>query len=130
MKNRIKALRTKIGIAAGATVLAGVGIGAMATPAQAAFSDCSAGALCAYLSTSGGGSPGQVFGDNSNLRQYDKFARAKSLKNNGNQCNVRLWVGTGFTGDNHRLTRGNVISNTQTWNNGMFRNGVGANKWC
>ncbi|MFE6721885.1 peptidase inhibitor family I36 protein [Streptomyces albidoflavus] len=129
---RGKALRTRIGLTAGATLIAGLGLGAVGTPAQAAWVDCDPGALCAYLQTNGGGSPGRVYGDNANLRQYDKFARARSLVNNGTQCNVRLWPHTGLTGQSYVMLRGERISDTERASsaNGMFRNGVGSNRWC
>jgi hypothetical protein len=127
--SRIKAIRTKAAVLAGATVLAGLGVGAMAAPAQAAWSDCDGGALCAYLSANGGGTPGQVFGNNSNLRQYNKFNNARSAYNNGNSCDVRIWTLLNREGSSALLHRGNAIYDTHTWNNGQFRYGIASNTW-
>ncbi|MDB1087270.1 peptidase inhibitor family I36 protein [Streptomyces sp. ACA25] len=131
--SRVKALRAKIGITMGATLLAGLGLGATATPAHAAWSDCPPGALCAYLYTSGGGTPGKVYGNNSNLRIYDKFARAKSVFNNGTQCHVTIWPGTNQGGNgSYRLQRGSRLIDTRAPEavGGLFRNGIGSNRWC
>ncbi|MDG9703100.1 peptidase inhibitor family I36 protein [Streptomyces sp. DH37] len=127
--SRIKAARSKVALAAGAAVLAGLGVGATAAPAQAAWSDCSSGALCAYLSTNGGGDPGEVFGNNNDLRQYNKFNNARSVYNNGNQCDVRIYTLLNRQGSSVVLHRGNAIYDTHTWNGGMFRYGVASNVW-
>ncbi|MFR9724635.1 peptidase inhibitor family I36 protein [Streptomyces sp. MS19] len=113
-------------VAAGATLLAGLGLGVVATPAQAAWSDCDSGALCAYTETSGGGTPGQVWGDNGDLRQYNKFDNAKSLYNNGNYCDVALFTNTWFRGTGQTLHRGYVLRDTDGT---AYENGVGSNIW-
>lgn len=122
-------IRKKLAAVLGTAALAGLGIAATATPASAAWSDCDSGALCAYLSDSGGGTPGQVFGDNSNLLQYNKFDNAESLKNNGNSCDVRIYDQTGYTGNSFILHRGNVVSNLDTFYNGDYADDVSSNRW-
>lgn len=111
-------------------MLAGLGVGAMATPAQAAWADCPAGALCSYLNATGGGAPGTVYGDNSNLRGFTKFNLSRSVFNNGTQCHVRIYTGTGFTGDSYRMLRGSRIVNTKDFAGGQFSGGIGSNRWC
>jgi hypothetical protein len=123
-------IRKKIAAAVGAAVLAGLGIGATATPANAAWTDCSSGSLCAYLGDSGAGDPGQVSGNNSNLLQYSKFDNAESVYNNGNDCNVRVWNGTNYSGSYFTLERGYVISNLDTYRNGIFADDLASNRWC
>ncbi|MBE8474358.1 peptidase inhibitor family I36 protein [Streptomyces justiciae] len=122
-------IRTRIAAAIGAAALAGLGVAATATPASAAYSDCSSGALCAYLSDNGVGDPGEVFGDNSNLLQYNKFNNAESVYNNGNSCDVRIYDQTGYTGDSFVLHRGYVINNLDAYENGDFADDLASNKW-
>jgi hypothetical protein len=120
----------KIAAVVGAAVLTGLGVAVTATPANAAYSDCDSGALCAYLYDDGVGTPGQVFGDNSNLLQYDKFNNAESVYNNGNDCNVRIWNSTGYSGSSFTLSRNYVISNLDGYSNGIFADDLASNKWC
>ncbi|WP_338898053.1 peptidase inhibitor family I36 protein [Streptomyces sp. TG1A-60] len=115
------------GIALGGLALAAVGTLATAAPANAAWSDCPSGALCAYLGTYGAGDPGTVYGDNNNLLQYNKFNNAESLYNNGNNCNVRIFSGLNKTGSSYVLNRGRTnptLANTVWWHN------VASNDWC
>ncbi|MFD6281905.1 peptidase inhibitor family I36 protein [Streptomyces sp. NPDC060209] len=123
------ALRTKAAVAAGAVLLAGLGVAATAAPAQAAISDCSAGALCAWLATGYAGDPGEVFGDNTNLRQYNKFNNAGSVYNHGNDCDVRIYTLKDHEGRSYLLRRGHAISNLNTFSDGLFQYGIGSNKW-
>lgn len=127
--SRLRGIRAKVGIASGAVLLAGLGMGATAAPAQAAQSDCSAGALCAYLATDYAGDPGEVYGDNSDLRQYEKFNNAKSAYNNGNSCDVRIYTLLGYEGSSYLLKRGTGIGDLTTFNGGQFEYGIAANKW-
>ncbi|MDO0935737.1 peptidase inhibitor family I36 protein [Streptomyces sp. DG2A-72] len=122
-------IRNKIAAVVGAAALAGLGIAATATPANAAWSDCSSGALCAYLSDNGGGDPGEVFGDNTNLLQFNKFDNAESVYNNGNSCDVRIYDQTGYSGNSFILHRARVVSNLDTWMNGNFADDVASNRW-
>ncbi|MEU3900439.1 peptidase inhibitor family I36 protein [Streptomyces sp. NPDC045251] len=121
--------RKKIAAALGAATLAGLGIFATATPASAAWSDCDSGALCAYLSDNGGGTPGQVFGTNSNLLQYNKFDNAESLYNNGNSCDAHIFDETNFNGNNFILGRGWAIGNLDGVYGGTYADDVASNKW-
>ncbi|MFD5749889.1 peptidase inhibitor family I36 protein [Streptomyces sp. NPDC127033] len=124
---RITRFRTRVAATtAGGALLAGVGLGMTATPAQASWDDCDSGALCAYTQTYGGGTPGQVWGDNVNLRQYNKFDNAKSLYNNGNNCDVVLFTNTWLRGTAQLFPRGYVVSDTDGTN---FEDGVGSNYW-
>jgi hypothetical protein len=107
--------------------LAATGAVVTAAPASASYSDCPSGGLCGYLGVNGSGTPGVVYGDNSNLLQYNKFNNAESLFNNGNSCNVRIYSGTGYTGYSYVLSRGyfnGSLANTVYWHN------VAANNWC
>ncbi|MFI8949307.1 peptidase inhibitor family I36 protein [Streptomyces sp. NPDC053750] len=122
-------IRTKIAAAFGAAALAGLGIAATATPASAAWTDCSSGALCAYLGDNGAGDPGEVFGDNTNLLQYTKFNNAESVYNNGNDCNVRVYNGTGYTGSSFLLLRGYTIGNLDSYSGGIFADDLASNRW-
>jgi hypothetical protein len=70
-----KGVRAKAAIASGAVLLAGLGVAATASPAQAVKSDCDSGALCSWLNTSYVGASGQVWGNNTDLRQYDGARR-------------------------------------------------------
>ncbi|SNB88637.1 MULTISPECIES: peptidase inhibitor family I36 protein [unclassified Streptomyces] len=127
---KIKGVRAKAAIASGAVLLAGLGMAATASPAQAAKSDCSSGALCAWLSSSYAGTPGQVWGNNTNLRQYDKFNNAGSVYNNGNSCDVRIYTLMGYEGRTHLLKRGASISGLRThFSDGRFGSGIASNTW-
>ncbi|MEV7872055.1 peptidase inhibitor family I36 protein [Streptomyces sp. NPDC088124] len=124
---RITQFRTRVAATtAGGALLAGVGLGLTATPAQAGWDDCDSGALCAYTQTKGGGTPGQVWGDNVNLRQYNKFDNARSLYNNGNNCDVVLFTNTWLRGKAQLFPRGYVVSDTDGTN---IEDGVGSNYW-
>ncbi|MYX04468.1 hypothetical protein GTY72_33365 [Streptomyces sp. SID8378] len=126
----MKGVRAKAAIASGAVLLAGLGMAATASPAQAAKSDCSSGALCAWLSSSYAGTPGQVWGNNTNLRQYDKFNNAGSVYNNGNSCDVRIYTLMGYEGRTHLLKRGASISGLRThFSDGRFGSGIASNTW-
>jgi hypothetical protein len=125
-----KGVRAKAAIAAGAVLLAGLGVAATASPAQAAKSDCDSGALCAWLNTSYVGTPGQVWGNNTDLRQYDKFNNAASVYNNGNSCDVRLYTLKDYEGRTHLLKRGASIAALKTYfDDGRFKYGIASNKW-
>ncbi|WP_327317357.1 peptidase inhibitor family I36 protein [Streptomyces sp. NBC_01235] len=122
-------IRKKIAAAVGAAALAGLGIAATATPASAAWSDCSSGALCAYLGDSGAGDPGEVFGDNTNLEQYNKFNNAESVYNNGNSCDVRIYDEQNYGGNSFVLHRGNAVYNLDTWYDGTYADDLASNRW-
>ncbi len=124
-------IRKKIAAAASATLLAGLGVTMAAAPANASWSDCSSGALCAYLGDYGSGDPGEVFGDNTNLLQYYKFNYAESLYNNGNSCDVIIHDQTGsHNGDWFLLKRGDTVGNLDGFRSGDFADDVAANHWC
>lgn len=53
---RVRALRSKASLFAGATLLAGIGVGITASPAQAAsYADCTSGNICFYTGDNGTG---------------------------------------------------------------------------
>lgn len=109
-----------------AVAMAGLGAGiATATPAAAAA--CPSGALCAYLSANYSGDPGTVYGNNSNLLQYNKFNNAVSVSNSGTQCSVRIYSGTGRTGSSVVIPRGYGIGNLSGT---AFYKNVASNHWC
>ncbi|MFW6690355.1 peptidase inhibitor family I36 protein [Streptomyces sp. MAR4 CNX-425] len=121
--------RAKIAAAATAAVLAGIGVAATATPASAAWGGCRSGALCAYVQPNGGGDPGEVFGDNSNLRQYTKFDNVESIWNNGNNCNVRLYEGLSRSGDSYVLSRGYATYDLYATRRDFYHD-IDSNNWC
>ena len=122
-------IRTRIAAAFGAAVLAGLGIAATATPASAAYSQCDSGALCAYLYDSGVGTPGQVFGNNTNLEQYDKFNNAESVYNNGNSCDVHIYNQQNYGGTVGLLKRGYAIHDLDSESGGTWADDIASNYW-
>lgn len=94
------------------------------------WSDCPAGALCAYLSPNGDGTPGKVYEDNANLLQYDKFNNAQSVYNNGNNCNVALFSGLNWSGSRYVLARGYAIYNLNDPGWEPWLRNVASNDWC
>jgi hypothetical protein len=122
-------IRTRIAAAFGAAVLAGLGVAATATPASAAYSQCESGALCAYLYDSGTGTPGQVFGNNTNLEQYDKFNNAESVFNNGNSCDVHIYDERNYAGTNALLKRGYAVHDLDSVMDGAFADDIASNYW-
>lgn len=122
-------IRKKLAAVVGTAMLAGLGIAATATPASAAYGDCTPGALCAFLGDNGAGDPGEVFGNNSNLLQYTKFDNAESVFNRGNECDVRIYSKTGYTGYSFILHRGKYVSDLDSWLSGHYADNVASNKW-
>jgi hypothetical protein len=123
----MKSLAKRAAGAIGALGLVTVGMLATAAPANAGLQHCSSGALCAYLGENGAGDPGEVFGNNANLHQYNKFDNAESLYNNGNSCNVRVYSKINYAGTSRTIPMGYVmysLSGTGLWHS------VGSNTWC
>ncbi|MEZ7002100.1 peptidase inhibitor family I36 protein [Streptomyces sp. SCSIO 75703] len=118
---------TRIAAVASAVAFAGGGLLVTAGPAQAAKSDCPKTYLCSWATTNFSGTPGKVQGDNSNLRQYAKFANSRSMYNNGTSCSVRVWSGTSFTGSSTVFKIGYQLHDT---GNSVLKNGAGSNRWC
>lgn len=119
--------RVKIVSATSVALLAILGALVTAGPAEASWSQCPSGALCAYVYQYGGGTPGPVWDNNRDLRQYHKFRNAESLYNNGNYCHVRIYYGVGHTGPNYVLHRGYTnptLRGTVWWHH------VHSNKWA
>ncbi|WP_419996689.1 peptidase inhibitor family I36 protein [Streptomyces boninensis] len=118
-------------IAKAAIALSGAALAAAATlatagPANAAWSDCPDGGLCAYLGDDGAGTPGVVYGDNKDLLQYYKFDNADSIYNNGNSCNVRIYNGRNYTGSSFVLDNGWMAPNLSS----TYKDDVSSNNWC
>jgi hypothetical protein len=128
-------IRRKIAAGLAAAIVTTVGLTAVPSAAQAGWSDCPAGALCAYTATDGGGAPGKVTGDNADLLQYSKFNNAASLYNNGRNCNVAVYSKKNWTGTRKVLDRGDKQADLDSlWNkiNGwsdLYKN-VASNDWC
>ncbi|WP_369197822.1 peptidase inhibitor family I36 protein [Streptomyces djakartensis] len=121
----MKLMVSKAGVLLGAAALAATTL-MTAGPANAAWSDCPSGALCAYLGTGGAGDPGTVYGDNTNLLQYNKFNNAESLYNNGNNCDVRVYSGLNYTGSVATAQRGWTYSPLYS----PWKDNVASNRWC
>lgn len=122
-------MRAKAGIAAGAMLLGGLGVAATASPAQASFTDCPSGSLCAFTLTNYGGTPGKVSGDNKDLLQYTKFDYANSVYNNGKSCEVQIFTKKNYEGESTVLKRKGAIPNLDTFADGKFKDGIASNKW-
>ncbi|MDV5145579.1 peptidase inhibitor family I36 protein [Streptomyces sp. SBC-4] len=112
---------------ASVAVIAAAGLGAGVTASPAAAAACPSGALCAYLSANYAGDPGTVYGNNSNLLQYNKFNNAVSVSNSGNDCSVRIYSGTGRTGSSVNIPRGYGIGNLSGT---AFYKNIASNHWC
>jgi len=112
------------GLIAAAAMTGAVLVGSTA-PAQADV--CPSGGFCAYSQYNYGGSPGVVYGNNTNLQQYTKFANAKSMSNSGTQCSVRAYSGRSYTGSSVLLQRGYGIGNLSGT---AYYNHVYSNRWC
>lgn len=125
--NKIRNAHSRTRLTAGVVLLSALGIGLSAAPAHAAKSDCYAGAFCAYSQSSYAGTPGKVYQNNTDLTGYYSFSNPKSIYNNGNSCDVTIYTGKGYTGNQMTLERGVAynLSSTST-----FRiNGIASNKW-
>ena len=113
--------------AVGATLLAGLGVGLTAPSAQAAKSDCYAGAFCAYTQSNHAGTPAKVYQNNTDLTMYASFAKPKSLYNRGNSCDVIMYTGKNYSGNQMLVERGDAFNVSA---DSTFRkNGIGSNKW-
>ncbi|NEB12046.1 hypothetical protein G3I32_24920 [Streptomyces coelicoflavus] len=120
----------KIGATVGAAMLAGLAVAATASPAGAdPWAGCRSGALCAYTQANGYGDPGEVFGDNDNLRQYTKFDDVASIWNNGESCNVELFEGLNHSGDSYVLNRGWATYDLKN-DRPDFYHDIDSNDWC
>ncbi|MFJ8104533.1 peptidase inhibitor family I36 protein [Streptomyces sp. NPDC096132] len=122
----MKRILAKAGVVLGSVALATTGAVVTAAPANAAWS-CPSGALCAYTAPDGDSAYGDVYADNSDLLRFTKFDNAESLRNNGNNCNVRVYSGLNYTGSSFVIPRGYYVptlANTVYWHN------VASNDWC
>jgi hypothetical protein len=120
--------RTRRGVLSGAMAsLALAAVTLAADPAAAA--PCPSGALCAYTSPNYVGTPGPVYGNNTNLLQYARFNNAESVVNNGRQCGVRIYNGRNYSGANVWIPRGYGYTRLYTQNRPMYHN-IASNRWC
>ncbi|KUL31694.1 peptidase inhibitor family I36 protein [Actinoplanes awajinensis] len=118
---RLRMFTASLAVAtATATVLVG-------SPAQAVPDDCPSGGLCAYTGQSFSGSRGVVYANNTNLLQYNAFNNAESVANNGNDCNVRIYSGTSYTGSTVTIARGAQYTSLT---GSPLRDNIASNKWC
>ncbi|MFJ6610882.1 peptidase inhibitor family I36 protein [Streptomyces sp. NPDC091289] len=118
---------TRIAVVASTLALAGGGMVATAGSAQAARSDCPKTYLCSWAVPAFAGTPGKVAGNNTNLRQYTKFANSRSMYNNGSSCSVRVWSGTSQTGSSLVFKIGYFMNETK---GSALQRGAGSNRWC
>ncbi|WP_446047723.1 peptidase inhibitor family I36 protein [Streptomyces olivaceus] len=87
----VRALRTKAGLAAGATVLAGLGLGAATAPAQATATaySCPSGDICFYTGDDGTGDRCNWNGNDNDWRNgaikcsWAADKKVRSVYNNG-----------------------------------------------
>ncbi|WP_159392534.1 peptidase inhibitor family I36 protein [Streptomyces niveus] len=108
-------------------MLSVVGLSLTAPQAQAAKSDCYAGAFCAYTQDSFAGTPGKVYENNTDLTGFNSFAHPKSIYNHGNSCDVTIYTGKGYTGSQMTIERGDAYT---LGSGSTFRlNGIASNKW-
>ncbi|MGC9535336.1 peptidase inhibitor family I36 protein [Streptomyces sp. UG1] len=120
-------IRTRSAALAGALLAAGLGVATAAAPAHAAKSDCPAGALCAYTQSNFAGTPGKVYQNNADLTPYYSFRNVKSVYNHGNSCDVTIYTGTNYTGNQMTIERGDAYN----FGSGstFVQNGIKSNKW-
>ncbi|MFF6874510.1 MULTISPECIES: peptidase inhibitor family I36 protein [unclassified Streptomyces] len=102
-----KGVRAKAGIASGAVLLAGLGIGATSGTAAAASGDCPKGWFCVWSGENYSGRMQKVQYDNADLSMHTVFANGfRSAFNNGNSCDVQVYGGKNYTNSLGTLKRG------------------------
>lgn len=105
---RVRALRSKAGIIAGSTLLAGIGLGVAATPAHAAYSDCESGEICFYTGDNGTGKMCAWDGNDSDWRNgavqcsWAADNNVRSVYNNGTSGKAVVY----YSGANHENRKG------------------------
>jgi len=121
---KLKGLRTRAGIATGAVLLAGLGLGATSGTASAASSDCPKGWLCVWLGENYTGRMQKVQYDNADLSPYIVFATGfRSIYNNGNSCDVKLYSAKNYVNSLGTVERGQKGSSDDTTLSAL------SNKW-
>lgn len=117
---------TAVGAAMAAMVMVGFGL-APAAQASAWPHGCPSGATCAYPGTNFTGGAGPVYGNNTNDKQYSKWANVESVLNNGTQCTDWVWQNEGYKGNNIEIPIGyqnQNLSGTWAWHH------LYSNHWC
>lgn len=101
-----------------------------ATPAIAASAPahCNSGAMCGFTGAYFTGSYGNLQGTNANL-VYFPWTSVDSVYNNGNQCDVTIFSGTGFSGYQTLIQRGYQYGNLQT-DNPVYYHHIYSNRFC
>ena len=88
---------------------------------------CPSGATCSYPNTNFGGGAGPVYGNNTNDRQYSKWANAESILNHGTQCTDWIYYNQNYGNPNFEVYIGYGVSNLSgTW--GWHH--LYSNHWC
>ena len=108
-------------------VAAATALGGVAVAAPQASASCPSGATCAYTGINFTGSQGPLYGNNTNDAQYNTWANAESIVNNGTQCADWIYQNTNYGGGNSIVPIGYVVSNLSgTW--GWHH--LYSNHWC
>jgi hypothetical protein len=97
-----------------------------AAPAVAG-NGCPSGATCSYVLPDTTGTPGPVWGDNWNDRQYYRWANAESIVNDGNSCTDWIYYNENYGPPDFALYLGWWVPNLSgTW--GWHH--LWSNHWC
>lgn len=114
---RIRALRTKASLFAGASLLAGLGVGAAASPAHAAYSDCGQTEICFFTGAGGTGQKCAWTGydpdwqEGATVCSWADTSNVKSVYNNGRSGMVVIYYkGADYT-DRVGCTKSGVKGN-------------------
>jgi hypothetical protein len=88
---------------------------------------CPSGATCSYYDTNFGGTPGPVYGNNTNDKQYHTWGDAESILNNGQSCTNWIYYNENYGNPNFEIYLGYEVSNLSgTW--GWHH--LYSNHWC
>ena len=88
---------------------------------------CPKSYLCAWTGKNFTGRMGKVKYNNNNLRQYPTFNKAKSMRNNGAKCKVRVYSGKNRKGGHVDFPKGTQLASLSGT---PLKNGAGSNHWC
>jgi Peptidase inhibitor family I36 len=92
-----------------------------------ASNGCPSGATCSYDLPNTTGTPGPVYGNNTNDRQYHLWAYAESIVNEGTQCTDWIYYNENYGNPNFALYLGYWVPNLSgTW--GWHH--LWSNHWC
>jgi hypothetical protein len=94
---------------------------------RVAGNGCPSGATCSYDQPNTTGTPGPVWGNNTNDRQYYLWANAVSIVNDGNSCTDWIYYNENYGNPNFALYLGWWVPNLSgTW--GWHH--LWSNHWC